>query len=150
MDHHDQRINGLRVGELARRAGVTRKALRVYEAAGILTPAARTASGYRLYDDDAPGVLTFVGQAQRLGFTLAEIRDVLTIRRAGRPPCTHVHRLLQGKAVELDRKLRDLLDVRRRIKQSLAAWKRRPATRGGVCPHIETPAGGGRRRTRKG
>jgi hypothetical protein len=54
------------------------------------------------------------------------------IRQGGRPPCTHVHRLLCDKATELDRKLKDLVDVRRRIDHSLRAWNRQPPTRGTV------------------
>jgi DNA-binding transcriptional MerR regulator len=138
----------LTIGVLARRAGVSAKAIRLYETRGILPPATRAANGYRVYGDDAVERLRFVRQATGLGLTLAEIRDVVSIREGGRPPCTHVHRLLQEKAVDLDRKLRDLVEVRRRIGRSLRAWTRKPAPSARVCPHIETPAGGGRRRER--
>ncbi len=134
------------IGALARRAGVTAKAIRFYERRRVLPPARRAANGYRLYGDDAVEMLSFIKQATGLGLTLAEIREIIAIRQGGRPPCTHVHRLLRDKAAELDRKLKDLLDVRRRIRRSLTAWKRRPATRATVCPHIETPSGPGRRR----
>ncbi len=137
---------GLQIGELASRAGVTRKAIRFYERKRVLPPATRAANGYRLYGDDAVEMLRFVKRAAGLGLTLAEIKDIITIRQGGRPPCTHVHGLLRDKAVELDRKLEDLLDVRRRIRQSLTAWRRRPASGATVCPHIHTPAGRGRRR----
>lgn len=137
---------GLKIGGLARRAGVTAKAIRFYECKRVLPPAKQAPNGYRLYGDDAVEMLRFVKQATGLGLTLAEIKDIIAIREGGRPPCTHVHRLLRDKAIELDRKLKDLLDVRRRIRRSLSAWKRRPATGAAVCPHIETPAGGGRRR----
>ncbi len=138
--------DGLKIGELARRAGVTAKAIRFYERKRILPPARRAANGYRLYGDDAVEILSFIKQATGLGLTLAETKDIIAIRQGGQPPCTHVHRLLRDKAVELDRKLKDLLDVRRRIRRSLTAWKRRPGTRATVCPHIETPAGRGCRR----
>jgi len=137
----------LKIGEVARSAGVTAKAIRFYERAGVLPPPARGGNGYRLYGKDAVEMLAFVKRATGLGLTLAEIRDIITIRQGGRPPCTHVHRVLTEKALELDRKLRDLLEVRRRVRQSLAAWKRAPLTRAAVCPHIERQAhpGGSRR-----
>jgi len=119
---------GLKIGELAQRAGVTAKAIRFYERTGVLPVAERAASGYRLYGEDAVEMLGFVKQASGLGLTLAEIKDIIAIRRGGRPPCAHVHRLLSDKAVELDRKLNDLLEVRRRIRQSLRAWPRQPVT----------------------
>jgi len=140
--------DGLKIGDLARQAGVTAKAIRFYERKRILPPATRAANGYRLYGDDAVEMLRFVKRAAGLGLTLAEIKDIIAIRQGGRPPCTHVHRLLRDKAIELDGKLKDLLEVRRRIRQSLGAWKRRPATGAIVCPHIHTPAGRGRRRAR--
>lgn len=139
----------LRIGELARRAGVTAKAIRFYEAAGVLPAPARGANGYRLYTPEAVEMLAFIRQAAGLGLTLAEIREIIAIRRGGRPPCTHVHRLLTEKAMELDRKLRDLRELRRRIRQSLAAWKRAPSGEAAVCPHIEGAAGRVRRRKRR-
>lgn len=123
---------GLKIGELARRAGVTAKAIRFYERKRVLPPAQRAANGYRLYDDDAVGMLCFVKQATGLGLTLAEIKEIIAIRRGGRPPCTHVHRLLRDKAAELDRKLKDLLQLRRHLQQSLTAWKHRPVAAGAV------------------
>jgi DNA-binding transcriptional MerR regulator len=117
---------GLKIGELARRAGVTAKAIRFYERKRILPPAKRAVNRYRVYGDDAVEVLRFIKQAAGLGLTLAEIKDIIAIRQGGRPPCTHVHQLLRDKADELDRKLRDLVDVRQRIRRSLNAWSRRP------------------------
>jgi len=140
---------GLKIGELARRAGVTAKAIRFYERKRVLPPAKRAANRYRLYDDDAVGMLYFVKQAIGLGLTLTEIKEVMAIRRGARPPCAHVHRLLRDKALELDRKLEDLLELRRRIRRSLTAWERRPVAAAAVCPHIETPAGRGHKKGRE-
>lgn len=131
----------LKISEAARRAELSAKAIRFYEGAGVLPPPARGANGYRLYSVDAVEMLRFVKQAQGLGLTLAEIKEIVAIRQGGRPPCRHVYRLLQEKAAELDRKLRDLVRLRRRIRQSLAAWGRRPVKKAAVCPHIETAGG---------
>src|SRR5712692_1889547 len=118
--------SGLKIGELAQRAGVTAKAIRFYERKRLLPPAKRAANRYRFYGDEAVGILSFIKRATGLGLTLAEIKEIIAIRRGGRPPCAHVHRLLRDKAAELDRKLEDLLELRRRIRRSLAAWNRRP------------------------
>ena len=131
--------NGLLIGEVAVRSGVSRKALRLYEAAGILSPPVRTASGYRVFASDTLPLLAFVRQAQGLGFTLDEIKEIVSIRRAGRPPCAHVRELVRRKARELDRKLADLVEVRDRLR---AVLKRRQGTKletSAVCPHIERP-----------
>ena len=132
--------HGLKIGELARRTGVTARAIRFYERKRVLPAARRAPNGYRLYDEDAVDMLGFMKQATGLGLTLAEIKDIIAIRRGGRPPCDHVHRLLRDKAAELDRKLKDLLEVRSRIGQSLTAWKNLRRRRATVCAHIEQPA----------
>jgi DNA-binding transcriptional MerR regulator len=136
--------DGLTIGELARRARVTAKAIRFYETRRVLPLPPRAANGYRLYGPDSVEMLTFVKRATGLGLTLAEIREIIAIRHGGRPPCAHVHRLLQDKARELDAKLRDLIAMRREIGRSLAAWKRAPSGRAAICPHIEGCAAGRR------
>src|SRR5688572_20477135 len=115
----------LTIGQLAKQAGLGTKAIRFYESKGLLAPAARGENRYRFYGLDAVDVLRFVKQAQTLGLTLAEIREVIGIRQGGRPPCRHVHALLNQKADELDRKLEDLMELRRRIRASLKAWRGR-------------------------
>ena len=137
---------GLKISELASRTGVTAKAIRFYEAVGVLPPPARGPNGYRLYARDAVDMLRFIKQAQGLGLALAEIKEIVAIRQGGRPPCGHVYQLLREKASELDRKLRDLVLLRRRIRQSLAAWGRRPVKKAAVCPHIEAREGVSRSR----
>ncbi len=127
----------LKIGQVATRASVTAKAIRFYEAAGVLPQPTRGPNGYRVYRDDVVEVVKFVKQAAGLGLTLAEIKDIVAIRQGGRPPCSHVQRLLRDKARELDRKLKDLMELRRRVRQSLAAWNRRPVGKAAVCPHIE-------------
>lgn len=127
----------LKIGEVAKRARVTAKAIRFYEVAGVLPAPVRGANGYRLYRNETLDMLRFIKQAAGLGLTLAEIKEILVIRQGGRPPCTHVQGLLKDKSRELDRKLRDLMDVRRRVRQSLRAWERQPLGKAVVCPHIE-------------
>src|SRR5207245_6493211 len=75
--------NGLFIGEVAARSGLSRKALRLYEARGILKAPRRTPSGYRHYDSDVLRLLTFVSQARRLGLTLTEIRHIVALRSPG-------------------------------------------------------------------
>jgi len=140
----------LKIGQLARQTGLSDKAIRFYETIGVLPPPPRDSTGYRLYPAETVEVLRFVKQAQELGLTLAEIKEIVTIRRGGQPPCEHVYRLLQKKAAELDRKLESLKALRGRIQQSLRAWERQSSEKAAVCPHIEAPGSSGRPRSRGG
>ena len=132
----------LRIGEVAARAGLNPRTLRFYEAAGLLSPPSRGENGYRLYPPETVDLLGFIKAAQGLGLTLGEIKEIITIRRRGRPTCIHVRELLEAKTKELDRKLRDLMALRRQIRHSLSAWGRRPVGRAAVCPHIERASPG--------
>lgn len=129
--------DGLLIGEVAQQSGASRKALRLYEQAGILPPARRTQAGYRVYGSDALDFLAFVRQAQRLGFTLKEIKEVVSIKRAGRAPCPHVRDLVRRKAAELDQRLADLKEVRNGLRAMLNGWRSRGLEGAAVCPHIE-------------
>jgi len=70
------------VVEVIRRAGVTRKALRVYESLGLVRPVERTEAGYRLYDDEAIRRLHLIARAKSLGLTLAEAQQFLQVADA--------------------------------------------------------------------
>jgi DNA-binding transcriptional MerR regulator len=69
-------VSTYRISELARRTGMPASTLRFYEQAGLL-PAARTASGYRVYDEEAVRRLEFISSAKHLGLPLEEIRELL-------------------------------------------------------------------------
>ncbi len=129
--------DGLLIGEVATRIGASRKALRLYERAGILPPPRRTPSGYRLYGSEALALLGFVRQAQRFGFTLDEIREIVTIKRAGRVPCSHVRDLVRRKTDELDQRLKDLMEIRGGLRALLNGWRSARQGQAIVCPHIE-------------
>src|SRR5262252_3250939 len=125
--------HGLLIGEVAQRSGISRKALRLYEARGILPPAHRTESGYRRYPDDVLKLLTFVGQARRLGLTLAEIKHIVALRRSGAAPCVHIRALLEQKVADLEGMLAG-------VRAILSSW----GTNGrhaAICPNIEARGG---------
>jgi MerR family transcriptional regulator, mercuric resistance operon regulatory protein len=70
-------VETLTIGELARGAGVNVETVRYYERRGLIDEPPRSPSGYRQYSDDDLWRLQFIGRAKRLGFTLAEIRDLI-------------------------------------------------------------------------
>lgn len=130
------------VGQAAEQAGVTRKAIRVYEAQGLLPPPERTTAGYRLFSQGDVAVLRFIRQAKTLGLTLSEIGDVLDLQRRGTQPCDHVIGLLDTHLAEIERTMADL----RRLRTSLRAARgtaeqaRRSGQDAVVCRIIEQNA----------
>jgi DNA-binding transcriptional MerR regulator len=110
----------MRIGELARIAGVTTKTVRYYETIGLLPEADRTASGYREYDHDALDRLRFVRDAQATGLSLTEIRSILELKDQGERTCEHTRALLHRQLDEIDVRIRQLEDARRALAELAA------------------------------
>lgn len=112
------------IGVLARRARVAPSVLRYYEKEGLLVPARRTASGYRLYGAEAEKTLLFINRAKRLGFSLDDIRQFLAAGQAeaGLPPGKKnarkpgdVARIAEDRFLEIERRLTELLVLRHEL-----------------------------------
>lgn len=91
----------MRIGELARRAGVPATRVRFYEARGLLPPPARRASGYRDYGDEALAMLAFIARARSLDFSLTEIAAHLALPEGGARKA-RLLALLEAKMVEIE------------------------------------------------
>lgn len=99
----------LTVGQLAKRAGVRPSTLRFYEAEGLLPPAARSDSGYRLYDAEAEQALRFIQRTHRLGFALADIRTLLASWRGGDADDAAALATAERRFLDLERQVTQLL-----------------------------------------
>jgi len=71
-------VDGLRVSELAERAGLAPSTVRFYERAGLLSPARRAANGYRIFDESALDELAFISRAKGLGMNLEDVADLVS------------------------------------------------------------------------
>ena len=116
--------SGLRSGEVARAAGVNQQTLRYYERRGLLAEPARSAGGHRMYPPDAVTTLRVVKAAQRLGFTLDEVADLLAVGRhhhgRGRRPAG-LRARARAKLDEVDARIADLTVIRERLMAALDA-----------------------------
>lgn len=105
------------IGEVARRSGVPSHTIRFYEAQRLLTRPARRASGYRSYSDQVLGELGFIRRAQQLGFTLDDVREILTLGRKGTKPCGRVAAMCATHLERIDRQLAELQAFRRGLQE---------------------------------
>lgn len=129
------------VGAAAEAAGVSSKAVRLWESKSLLQPAERTEAGYRLFTDEDVAVLRFIRQAKALDLSLAEIKDILDLQRDGAAPCGRVTELLDAHIAEIDRTLTDLRQLRRTLTavRRAARESQRRGQDGVVCRIIEDP-----------
>ena len=102
----------MRIGEVATAAGLTAKTLRFYEDRELLPAAPRTANGYRDYGTETVTRLDFIRRSRSTDLTLAQIRDILSIRDAGQAPCMHVRDLLARQLGDLDSQIAELVALR--------------------------------------
>ncbi|MCP2251078.1 DNA-binding transcriptional regulator, MerR family [Lentzea aerocolonigenes] len=100
----------VRISELARAAGVGISTVRFYERRGLVNPTARTGGGYRHYDQEALRRLKFIRRAQRLGFTLTEVEQILDLSDA--PELDDLGDVIAEKVAEIEQRQRDLDRVR--------------------------------------
>jgi DNA-binding transcriptional MerR regulator len=116
---------GLRSGTLAKAAEVSPDTIRHYEKIGVLPRASRTASGYRVYPASAVERVLVVQRTLRIGFTLAELADVLKARDAGGAPCHRVYELAQGKLKTIEADIEALKRTKRYLQRVLVDWEER-------------------------
>jgi DNA-binding transcriptional MerR regulator len=105
----------MRIGEVARRAGVNVETLRYYERRGLLAEPARGINGHREYDEETVRFVLAVKEAQRLGFTLEEIAEHARLTRGGRP-----HEAVRIRAAQKIDEIDERLASLRRVREELA------------------------------
>lgn len=128
----------MRIGELAKSAGVTPDTIRYYEREGLLPLAERTPSGYRDYGPETVDHLQFIKKAQALGLKLSAVREVLEISSGGEPPCEHVRATVAGRLAEVEQRLKELRELRSTLRETLTRLVRAPVPKEGCrCAVIE-------------
>lgn len=115
--------SGLRSGKLAEAAGVNVQTLRYYERRGLLGEPDRSLGGHRLYSPEAVTTIRVIKAAQRLGFTLEEVADLLKVSTIGRGqrPDAGLRARAAIKLTEVDAKLAELTAVRETLRAALDA-----------------------------
>lgn len=120
----DGSVTAMRIGELAKRSGVSIDTIRYYERRGVLPSAARTAAGYRLFPVETVERLGLVRQLQDLGFTLDQVVEALHAHDLGGATCESERWRLEQVSQHIDIRLAELTATRRRIRAALAACER--------------------------
>lgn len=107
----------LKIGEVARQAEVGIETIRYYERKGLLTEPQRRPSGYRQYDLTVVARLQFIRRTKQLGFTLAEVKELLGLWFDANTRCEHVRQLAERKIENIEDKIRSLHRMKRSLKQ---------------------------------
>ena len=129
-------MNALTIGRVAKQAGVNIETLRYYERRRLLEEPPRSVAGYRLYPPDAYKRILFIKRAQELGFSLKEIRELLSLRAAPRARCADVRQRAEAKIQVIEERIRALQAMQKALLKLVAECSGRgPVTE---CPILES------------
>jgi len=126
------------IGSVAKESGVPIKTIRYYEELGLLKTSGRTEGGFRIFSSDVLVRLNFIKRAQRLGLSLAEIKDFLDIQDRGKLPCDRVQIELEDKISQIEQQIQQLQILKLELKGLLSGWETIPENpEQTICPIIE-------------
>lgn len=125
-------MNGLTIGRMAKKAGVTIDTVRFYERRGLIAEPPRSAANYRLYPEEDAARLRFIRHAKDLGFSLTEIKELLDLRHDPAATKADVKHCAEAKIRDIKQKINDLSRI-------LAALEPLTATCNGHGPVSECP-----------
>ena len=102
---------GLLRAQLAKRTGCNLETIRYYEKVELLPPPPRSANGYRIYPPELVQRLEFILRARDLGFTMEEIRSLLTLTDTGMQTCTEVRSKTERHLADVRQRIADLMRI---------------------------------------
>lgn len=125
----------LKIGDVADLAELSIDAVRFYEREGLLGRVRRSPAGQRQYDAEAVRRLAFVRRATALGFSLTEVRDLLTLRVSARVPCERVRQRALAKLADIEQRIVELEAMRGALVRLATSCKEDNAA--GACPFLD-------------
>ena len=134
--------NGIQIGKVSEQTGLSVDAIRFYEKQRLLGRPRRTEGGFRLFNAHDIRRIQFIKRAQKLGFSLPEIRELLVLQQHDESEaCSHVRDLLQVKVAAVRGKIRELDVLEEQLAKALRKCKRKLKLSGdsheGCCPVLE-------------
>lgn len=133
-------MSALNIGRAAQRSGVSAKMVRHYESLGLLPKIARTDAGYRQYGEREVHTLSFIRRGRTLGFSMAEIAELLKLWQNKRRASADVKRIALRQVADLDRRMAAMAAMRQTLNHlaDCCQGDHRPD-----CPILESLAGEG-------
>lgn len=131
-----KQMKPLTIGQVARQAGIGVETVRFYEREGLIEEPDRRASGYRQFEEAVVDRLRFIREAKELGFTLKEIKELLSLKLDPRSSCAEVKERAEAKIDDIEEKIRMLQRMKRALgKLTKACSGNGPASE---CPILES------------
>jgi len=114
------------VRDVAAMAKVVPEVVRYYSRIGLIKPQKNRKNGYKLYDENDVARLVFIRKAKHLGYTLKEIKKILSHSTSGTSPCPMVRRIIESRIEENRQRLDDMMSLQTRMENAIEQWKHMP------------------------
>jgi MerR family copper efflux transcriptional regulator len=114
---------GLRIGEVARRTGLSVKTIRFYCDQGLLRPRGRSDGGYRLFDQENLAELTIIRALRAMDVSIPELARILEVRRSGVCNCSLLKDSIAAKMSSIDQRIVELAAMKEELARLLASWQ---------------------------
>ncbi|MCS5698702.1 MerR family transcriptional regulator [Cyanobium sp. FGCU-52] len=114
---------GLRIGEMARRSGLSVKTIRFYCDQGLIKPQARSAAGYRLFEQDTLAELAIVRALRAMDVSIPELSRILEVRRAGVCNCSVLKDSIAAKIESISLRISELATMKDELARLLDSWQ---------------------------
>ncbi|MFM9089889.1 MAG: MerR family transcriptional regulator [Cyanobium sp.] len=115
--------SSLKIGEVARRSGLTVKTIRFYCDEGLILPTSRSEGGYRLFDEGVFADLTLIRTLRAMEIPLPDVQQILVARRSGVCTCSDLKARIRGKAREIGQKIEALQHLQTELFALLNGWE---------------------------
>ena len=129
----------LSIGKVAKQAGISVETIRFYERKGLLQEPQRKESGYRQYQEEDVRKLVFIQHAKNLGFSLNEIRDLMSLQADSKSTSREVKNMAENKLQDIEEKIKMLQRMRRTLKHLVDKCPGKGPTT--ECPILDALAG---------
>ncbi len=123
------------IGELAKQTGTCPETIRYFEKQGMLPAPARSAGGHRVYEESHELALTFILRARELGFSQAEVKQLLSLTQ-GERPCSHVREVTRQHLDKIRRRRLDLQRLERFLGELIGRCDEQPRAED-CCPVVD-------------
>jgi len=127
-------MKSMKIGEVSKLSGTRIETIRFYEKEGLLLEPERRPSGYRQYDASTVERLEYIRQSKELGFTLAEIRELLELSFVSQSCCDHIRQRADAKIADIESKIRTLQQMKRSLGKIVAQCRNKNSA--DSCPLV--------------
>jgi len=131
----------LTVRDVAKLSDVTSEVVRYYSRIGLVEPIRNLNNGYKLYNSKDIARIIFIRKAKNLGYTLKEIKNILSHARSGKSPCPIVRKIIESRLDENRKRLKTMMTLQVTMERAVKQWKELSdgvPTNDSVCVLIES------------